>query len=62
MPDFTASGQSHTGMNKNADTGSSSVPEQGKPVSYRIDPVPELDAGCRNTDVGGIGLDADAQL
>ncbi len=32
------------------------------PVRYRNALVPDWDAGCRNTDAGGIGLDADAQL
>jgi hypothetical protein len=32
------------------------------PVRYRKAPVPEWDAGCRNTDAGRIGLDANAQL
>ncbi len=32
------------------------------PVWYRNAMVPDWDAGCQNTDDGGIGLDADAQL
>jgi hypothetical protein len=35
---------------------------KGTPVRYRNATVPDWDAGCRNTDAGGIGLDADAQL
>ncbi len=35
---------------------------KGTPVRYRNVAVPDWDAGCRNTDAGGIGLDADAQL
>jgi hypothetical protein len=35
---------------------------KGTPVRYRNATVPDWDAGCRNTDVDGIGLDADAQL
>ncbi len=29
---------------------------------YRNALVPDRDAGCRNADAGGTGLDADAQL
>ncbi len=35
MSDCPASGQSGTGMNKNADTGTSPVPESGDTVLYR---------------------------
>ncbi len=36
--------------------------KKGTPVRYRNATVPYWDAGCRNTDAGGFGLDADAQL
>ncbi len=32
------------------------------PVRYRKATVPDWNAGCRNTDTGGIGFDTDAQL
>ncbi len=35
---------------------------KGTPVRYRNAAVPDWDAGCRNTDAGGIGTDSDAQL
>jgi hypothetical protein len=41
MSDFPASGQSGTGMNKNADTGTSPIPEEGDPVRYRNALVPD---------------------
>ncbi len=46
MSDCPASNQSDTGMDKNADAGTS--------------PVQGYDTGCRNVDASGIGLDADA--
>ncbi len=48
MSDCPASSQSGTGMNKNADAGTSLVPD--------------WDTGCWNADADGIDLDADAQL
>ncbi len=38
------------------------VPEQGDIIWYRNAPVPDRDDGCRNSNAGGIGLYADAQL
>jgi hypothetical protein len=35
---------------------------KGTPARYRYATVPDRDSGCRNTDAGGIGFDADAQL
>ncbi len=35
---------------------------KGIPVRYRNATVPDWDAGCRNTDASGIGLEDDAQL
>ncbi len=35
---------------------------KGTPVPYRNATVPDLDAGCQNTDARSIGLNANAQL
>ncbi len=62
MPDWSESCQSGTRMKINSDAGTILVPKKGDPVRYRNAPVADWDDWCRNTDAGGIGLDADALL
>ncbi len=44
---------SGTGMNKNADAGTNSVP--GDQIRYQNASVPDWDTGYRKADAGGIG-------
>ncbi len=57
MPDCPASGQSGTGMNKDANAGTSPVPDKGNHSGTGI-----LRYRTEMSDVGNIGLDAGAQL
>ncbi len=61
MPECPASGQSGTWLKRNADVGTSPVPEKVS-VSDWDDRCRSADAGGIRLDAGGIRLDADVQL
>ena len=61
ITDWSASGQFGAGMKINAYAGTSPIPGTAirNSVRSRNAPATDLGAGFRNTDAGGIGLDAD---